>query len=132
MTDRYARIALPLPLASLYTYRIPETLGDRVVPGARVVVPVRRRELIGIVDETDVPAPDAPARDVLGAPDDEPAVPPPLLETGRWIAGYYGAPLGLTLGRLSDFSVSAAGGDEAQDLLLPVAERLNQRLGAGR
>ena len=97
MTDRYARIALPLPLASLYTYRIPETLGDRVVPGARVVVPVRRRELIGIVDETDVPAPDAPARDVLGAPDDEPAVPPPLLETGRWIAGYYGAPLGLTL-----------------------------------
>ena len=49
MTERFAQVALPLPLASSYTYRIPETLGDRVVPGARVVVPVRRRELIGIV-----------------------------------------------------------------------------------
>ena len=49
MTDRFALVALPLPLATPYTYRIPETLGDRVVPGARVVVPVRRRELIGVV-----------------------------------------------------------------------------------
>ena len=39
MTERFATVALPLPLASSYTYRIPETLGDRVVPGARVVVP---------------------------------------------------------------------------------------------
>ena len=54
MTDRFAQVALPLPLASSYTYRIPETLGDRVVPGARVVVPVRRRELIGIVVAADV------------------------------------------------------------------------------
>ena len=32
MTDRFAQVALPLPLASPYTYRIPETLGDRVFP----------------------------------------------------------------------------------------------------
>ena len=32
MTERFAQVALPLPLASSYTYRIPETLGDRVVP----------------------------------------------------------------------------------------------------
>ena len=51
MTDRFALVALPLPLATPYTYRIPDTLGDRVVPGARVVVPVRRRELIGLVGE---------------------------------------------------------------------------------
>ena len=43
MSERFAQVALPLPLASSYTYRIPETLGDRVVAGARVVVPVRRR-----------------------------------------------------------------------------------------
>ena len=34
MTDRFALVALPLPLATPYTYRIPETQGDRVVPGA--------------------------------------------------------------------------------------------------
>jgi primosomal protein N' (replication factor Y) len=97
MTDRFAQVALPLPLASSYTYRIPETLGDRVVPGARVVVPVRRRELIGIVVDAEAAPPDAAARDVLAAPDPETAIPAGLLETARWIAGYYGAPLGLTL-----------------------------------
>ena len=97
MTERFATVALPLPLASSYTYRIPETLGDRVVPGARVVVPVRRRELIGIVVAADAPAPAAAARDVLAAPDPEAAIPEGLLETARWMAGYYGAPLGLAL-----------------------------------
>jgi len=97
MTDRYALVALPLPLASPYTYRIPETLGDRAVPGARVVVPVRQRELIGIVTVADAPPPGAAAREILAAPDPEPAIPAALLATGEWIAGYYGAPIGLTL-----------------------------------
>ena len=97
MTERFATVALPLPLSSSYTYRIPETLGDRVAPGARVVVPVRRRELIGIVLDADAPAPEAEARDILAAPDPEPAVPEGLLATAHWMAGYYGAPTGLTL-----------------------------------
>jgi len=43
---RFAHVALPLPLATPYTYRIPETLADRAAPGARAVVPVRARELV--------------------------------------------------------------------------------------
>jgi primosomal protein N' (replication factor Y) len=97
MTARFARVALPLPLAAPYTYRIPETLGDRVHPGARVVVPVRARELIGVALEVDTPPPEAEAREILAAPDPAPALPAPLLATARWIAGYYGAPVGLTL-----------------------------------
>jgi len=93
----YAHVALPLPLHSTYTYRIPEALADRVVPGARVVVPLRQRELIALVVEIDGEAPAVAARDLLGAPDDEPALLAPLLRTAQWIAGYYGAPLGLTL-----------------------------------
>src|SRR5204862_116044 len=31
------------------------------------------------------------------APDDEPAISPALLELGRWMSDYYGAPLGLAL-----------------------------------
>ena len=97
MTDRFVLVALPLPLATPYTYRIPETLGDRVVPGARVVVPVRRRELIGLVVAVDTPPPAAAAKEVLAVPDSEPALSPALLATAAWIAGYYAAPLGLTL-----------------------------------
>jgi len=97
MSDRFALVALPLPLATPYTYRIPETLGDRVVPGARVVVPVRRRELIGIVVAADAEPPAAAAKEVLAVPDPEPALSPALLATAEWIAGYYAAPIGLTL-----------------------------------
>ncbi|HEX5962188.1 MAG TPA: DEAD/DEAH box helicase, partial [Gemmatimonadales bacterium] len=97
MTDRFALVALPLPLATPYTYRIPETLGDRVVPGSRVVVPVRRRELIGLVVAVDVEPPGAAAKDVLAVPDPEPALSAALLATADWISGYYAAPLGLTL-----------------------------------
>ena len=97
MTEHFATVALPLPIASSYTYRVPETLADRVAPGARVVVPVRRREMIGVVLESDAPAPAAAARDILAAPDDLPAVPEALLATARWMAEYYGSPIGLTL-----------------------------------
>ncbi len=97
MSERFAQVALPLPLASPYTYRIPETLGDRVVAGARVVVPIRRREMVGVVVAIDVPAPAAVARDILAAPDDEPALPAGLLAAVEWMAGYYGAPIGLAL-----------------------------------
>ncbi|MBA2626680.1 MAG: hypothetical protein H0U85_01580, partial [Gemmatimonadales bacterium] len=97
MTGRFVQVALPLPLAASYTYRLPDALVARAAVGARVVVPVRQRELIGIVMAVDVPAPDVTARDVLAAPDDEPAVPATLLQTAEWIAGYYGAPIGLTL-----------------------------------
>ncbi|MFN8652751.1 MAG: primosomal protein N' [Gemmatimonadales bacterium] len=97
MTPGFGLVALPLPLAQPYTYRIPDSLADRVAPGARVVVPVRQREMIGIVTGlTDEPPKQTP-RDILAAPDPVPALPEPLLETARWMAGYYGAPLGLTL-----------------------------------
>jgi primosomal protein N' (replication factor Y) (superfamily II helicase) len=97
MTGRFAQVALPLPLAQPYTYSVPDTLGDRVVPGARVVVSVRRRELIGLTVAIDVEPPTAESKPVLAVPDAEPALSPALLSTARWISGYYGAPLGLTL-----------------------------------
>ncbi len=93
----FAHVALPLPVATPYTYRIPEALGDRVVAGARVVVPLRRRELVGIVTEVGVDEPAVEARDLLAAPDPEPALAGSLLRTAEWMAGYYGAPIGLAL-----------------------------------
>ncbi|HEX3928273.1 MAG TPA: primosomal protein N' [Gemmatimonadales bacterium] len=97
MTERYAQVALPLPLADPYTYRIPSSLADRALPGARVVVPVRRREMVGVVVGVDVPPPPAAPRDLLAAPDADVALPPHLLELARQMSRYYGTPLGLTL-----------------------------------
>ncbi len=95
----YADVALPLPIPAPYTYRIPDTLGDRVTPGARVVVPVRSREVIGVVVKVDVSEPEGQVelKSILGTPDPEPALTTELLEVATWMAGYYAAPIGLAL-----------------------------------
>ncbi len=97
MPPLFAHVALPLPVPTPYSYAISEALADRVVPGARVVVPVRRREMVGIVVAVDDQAPAMAAREVLAAPDDAPALPDALLKTAQWMAGYYGSPIGVTL-----------------------------------
>ena len=53
MNPRFVRVALPLPVPTPYTYRVPDALADRAEAGARAVVPVRHRELIGIVTDAD-------------------------------------------------------------------------------
>lgn len=98
MTDgAFAQVALPLAVPEPYTYRIPDALLDRVVAGARVVVPLRNREVIGIVMAVGAPPPPVAPKAILSVPDAEPALLPPLLQTIGWLAGYYGAPLGLAL-----------------------------------
>ena len=99
MTDGagFAQVALPLAVPEPYTYRIPDALLDRVVPGARVVVPLRAREVIGIVTAVDAPPPPVAPKTILSVPDEEAVLPSALLQAINWLAGYYGAPLGLAL-----------------------------------
>ena len=94
---RFARVALPLPVAEPYRYLVPETLADRALPGARVVVGVRRHEMIGIITGVDETAPDAEPRELLALPDDEPALPAPLLALADEAARHWGSPPGLML-----------------------------------
>src|SRR5467141_401494 len=95
----YAAVVLPVPVSRSYIYEVPETLTARVVPGARVVVPLPRRNVVGIVTEavSDPPSAGVEIKPIIAAPDEEPAISPPLLELGRWMSDYYGAPLGLAL-----------------------------------
>ncbi|MDH3496989.1 MAG: primosomal protein N' [Gemmatimonadota bacterium] len=90
------RVALPLPAPQPYWYTFSESLADRIRPGARVVVPVRGRELVGIVTELGEPRAEG-VKAVLLAPDPAPLVPVPLLDLGRWMSRYYATPVGLCL-----------------------------------
>ena len=94
---QFAEVVLPLPVPRPYTYEIPGELAHRVVPGARVVVPVQRRQVVGVVTAVAVAAPAVTAKAIVGAPDEEPALAGPLLELGRWISRYYGTPPGWAL-----------------------------------
>src|SRR6266498_3255835 len=95
----YAAVVLPVPVNRSYIYEVPEALAARVVPGARVVVPLRRRSVVGIVTAavSTLPSAGMDIKPIAAAPDDEPAISLPLLELGRWMSDYYGAPLGLAL-----------------------------------
>src|SRR5437867_8760384 len=98
---RYVAVVLPVPVHRSYIYEVPDTLADRVAPGARVVVPLRGggRRVVGVVAEaiSRLPSPGIEIKPIIAAPDDEPALSPALLALGRWISDYYGAPLGLSL-----------------------------------
>jgi primosomal protein N' (replication factor Y) (superfamily II helicase) len=92
-------VALPLPLFQTFTYAFDDTLAARIRVGARVVVPFRNKRQIGICisgpaeKEKLIRVP----KNVLDAPDAEPAVGQRLLELCRWIADYYVVPLGVVL-----------------------------------
>ena len=97
LEPRFAEVVLPVPIPRTYSYAIPAELAPRVVPGARVIVPVQRRQVVGVVASLDVAAPVVDAKPIVAAPDAEPAIAPPLLALGLWISRYYGAPLGIAL-----------------------------------
>ena len=94
---RIAEVLLPVPVSRPYRYFVPGALAPRAVVGARVVVPVQRRRVIGVVLGVDDGTPDRALKPVADAPDAEPALSPALLELGRWISRYYGTPLGLAM-----------------------------------
>jgi len=125
-----AAVVLPVPVSRAYIYEVPPELADRVIPGARVVVPLRRRNVVGIV--TDVVGPQSSVgialKTIKAAPDAEPALSPALLDLGRWMSDYYGAPLGLSLRALLPgplWSVARPAGPA------PAAERLFVLTGNG-
>jgi primosomal protein N' (replication factor Y) len=93
MADRLVSVALPLPVQSAFTYRVPEGLA---VParGCRVLVPFGRRRAIGLVVGDAGAAPAAALKDVLDIVDEAPLVPPQLLDLAAWVADHYLAPPG--------------------------------------
>jgi primosomal protein N' (replication factor Y) len=98
MSPTYCEVALPVPMRSLFTYEVPERLAGSVYAGSRVLVPFRNRAMTGVVVEASVRRPD-PARvknirEIVDVLDSIPALPPNLVELGRWVGGYYVAPLG--------------------------------------
>ncbi len=94
---RFCDLALPIPLDRSFGYLLPETLGHRAQPGARVLAPFGSRKLIGVVLRCHDEPPDHETKQVLRLLDESPVLTPELLELGRWIAHYYCAPLGEVL-----------------------------------
>jgi len=95
MSASFCNVALPVPLRNTFTYSIPEVLLPQVQPGCRVLVPFRKKFLVGVVVElVDTPPAETKIRDVAKVLDLVPALTAKLIELAHWIAGYYLAPIG--------------------------------------
>ncbi len=95
MSLPFCNVALPVPLRTTFTYAVPESLREIVQPGTRVIVPFRKKAMVGVVVElTDHAPADTKIREITKALDRVPALTPKLIELGHWIANYYLAPVG--------------------------------------
>ena len=91
-------IILPLAIADVYTYRTPSIplQGGRDVIGCRVLVPLGKKSVIGIIyrkHEGELPA-NVKVRDVLQIVDETPIVTAEQLKLWEWLSSYYMCTLG--------------------------------------
>ena len=95
MSAPFCNVALPVPLRTAFTYAIPEAMRPSVQAGCRVLVPFRKKSLVGVVLEyVEKAPPGTKVREITRVVDVIPALTPKLLELGQWIANYYLAPIG--------------------------------------
>ena len=87
----FADLILPVPVAQLFTYRVPRVINPYIKNGARVVVPFgKNRVVTGVVAKIhQTPPTKYQARYIAELLDDEPLVTPYQIELFHWIADYY-------------------------------------------
>ncbi|HZP34576.1 MAG TPA: primosomal protein N' [Candidatus Acidoferrales bacterium] len=93
---RTCEVALPLPLRTTFTYKVPESLCESMADGSRVVVPFRNRAMLGVVLGRGETGEGDSLKSVTEIVDPLPALSPALIELGRWMSSYYLAPIGET------------------------------------
>jgi primosomal protein N' (replication factor Y) len=95
MNYPFCNVALPVPLRTTFTYAVPDALRGTLQPGSRVLVPFRKKAMVGVVVEFIESAPaGTKIREITRVLDFVPALTPKLIELARWIATYYLAPVG--------------------------------------
>jgi len=88
----FCDVALPVPLDTVFTYRIPD--GMLPVVGGRVLVPFRQQRLSGVVTELHDRKPKVQIKNLFSVLDAAPVLDEQLIRLGRWTADYYLAPIG--------------------------------------
>lgn len=91
----YADIAIPVPLHRTFTYKIPDSMKERALPGMRVVVPFKKKERIGyIIETTTTPPKLSNIKEIASVADETPILSQKLLKLTGWISDYYSSPIG--------------------------------------
>src|SRR5690348_7572545 len=97
---QFARVVVPGPFKEPLIYSVPESLQGRIVPGLRVVVPLQKRTVTGILLESVFENSLHQTKDIIEFLDDQPFVDAHLLKLAKWISQYYLASLGEVIGSM--------------------------------
>ncbi|MCK4856309.1 MAG: hypothetical protein KAT31_18655, partial [Bacteroidales bacterium] len=94
--NKYAEVILPVPIPTLFSYRIPEALTAKVKEGVRVLVPLGTQSLYkGIVRRCSKEDPEVgKVKDVLDVLDEYPVAGEVQFRFWDWLAEYYMCTLG--------------------------------------
>ena len=95
--QRLVRVIVPAPLKEPLVYSVPETLDAHIAPGNRVLIPLQRRTVTGIVLDFASDKPAVDPKPIIELLDDRPIVDGHLLKLAQWIAHYYLSPIGEVL-----------------------------------
>src|SRR5918994_2063061 len=94
---KFARIIIPSPLKDPLTYGVPDKLRPFATVGMRVLLPLGKRKVAGIVFELIPETPLQHVKDIIAVLDEAPIVDEPLLTLSQWASQYYVASLGEVL-----------------------------------
>src|SRR5262245_29507905 len=95
--QKFARVVIPSPFNQPLIYSIPESMRDQLSPGFRVLIPLQKRTVTGVVLERLTENPLPQAREIVALLDDQPILDANLLKLAHWLSHYYVAPLGAVL-----------------------------------
>ncbi|MDH3444522.1 MAG: primosomal protein N', partial [Deltaproteobacteria bacterium] len=93
----FARVVIPSPLDQPLIYAVPEEFRERIAVGMRVLIPLGKRNVTGVVLELLETTTLTRTRAIQRLPDDVPFLDKTLLLLSQWVAQYYLATLGEVL-----------------------------------
>lgn len=98
----YVNVSLPIPVPTLFSYKVPEDLEKKIQIGQRVLVPFGNRKKIGYVIEIkdEFYSSQKIIKEIIKLIDINPLIPPKLLNLAQKISDYYLCSLGETLNNI--------------------------------
>jgi len=92
--QKFAWVLVPSSHREPLIYRLPAALIAKLVPGTRVLVPLHKRQVTGVVLSIVDESPHSEVKDLSEILDDQPIIDAELLKLAQWISQYYLVPLG--------------------------------------
>ena len=93
----FARVIIPSPLGQALIYAVPDALRERIAVGMRVLIPLGKRRVTGVVLELLEATSLLQTRPIEALQDEAPVLDQTLLLLCQWVAQYYLATLGEVL-----------------------------------